>query len=136
MKKKLTVYTCNVTPCGPTLDYLFYRHVHTYKRKVHPLIHYHSLFVKVSTFQVALAYNNDSSFAFFFYDEVNVDSSQVNIGFSPSSFDTTGSSFMLPGVLNGSSGLDVAGGSNTGVPGFYAFRIDLDIIIQPQGVLS
>ena len=88
--------------------------------------------VDTNTFQVALIYNTETSFVFFFYDEINVASNPVNVGFSPSSF-RRGSreSFMLQGVLNGSS---VFGGSNVGIPGTYAYRVDFgSFIVEPQG---
>ena len=82
-----------------------------------------------NTFQVALIYNTETSFVFFFYDEINVAPNPVNVGFSPSSF-RRGSreSFML---LNGSS---VFSGSNVGIPGTYAYRVDFaSFIAEPQG---
>ena len=89
---------------------------------------------ETSTFQVALVYNNDTSFVFFFYDDISLDSSEFNIGFSPSSsFPRRGESFMLTGILEDNDELDVTAGSNTGSPGFYAFQVDRNIVLQPGG---
>ena len=98
-----------------------------------------SLFLKslhisqVNTFQVALACNSVNSFVFFFYEETNVPSRFVTVGFSPSSSGgSTGQSFMIPR----SDTNNIENGTNTGVPGFYAYRTDRDIILQPEGVES
>ena len=88
--------------------------------------------MQVNTFQVALVYNNETSFAFFFYNETNIPLSPVVVGFSPSSsVGSTHQSFMIPrsGVV------DTENGTNTGVPGFYAYRLTSEIILQPQGTM-
>lgn len=92
--------------------------------------------LQTNTFQVALVYNQDTSFVFFFYDEINLSGSRIaNIGFNPTSFCCTpGVPFNVPGVFSGGATLsDVVDGSNTGVPGFYAYRVDMEVIIQPGG---
>ncbi len=38
---------------------------------------------------------------------------------------------MIPGVLSGT--VDIVGGSNTEVSGFYAYRVDQGIITGPGG---
>lgn len=86
-----------------------------------------------NTFQVALVYNSEISFIFFFYEETNVPSRLVVVGFSPSSaFGSTLSSFMIPR----SDIDDIEDNSNAGVPGFYAFRTDTIYILQPDGAKS
>ena len=54
----------------------------------------------------------------------------VNVGFSPSSR-SSGEPFMIPGVFLGD--VNVANGSNTNVTGFYAFRVDQNVILEPRG---
>lgn len=39
---------------------------------------------------------------------------------------------MIPGVFSGATNL--ANFSNTGVPGFYAYRVDTAVVIQPRGI--
>ena len=90
----------------------------------------------MNTFQVALVYNRGTSFVFFFYDETVTGFRAINAGFSPSS--SVGSSrrpFNVPGVFTNS--VNLISGSNTGVPGFYAFRVDLpEFISQPGGMCT
>ena len=96
----------------------------------------------MNTFQVALIYNNDTSFVLFFYNEtlfegINGNETRINAGFAPSSFGSSGEPFMIPGVfIDNSTNLDLAGGNNTGVPGFYAFRVDRPVILQPGGMYT
>ncbi len=90
--------------------------------------------LQVNTFQVALIYNNNVSFVFFFYDEINIDSRSVNIGFRSPNNNNGGESFMLPGVLSGSTELNLTSTGNTDIPGFFAYRVDLNFIVQPQGI--
>lgn len=87
----------------------------------------------MNTFQAALVFNNDTTIAFFFYDQVaTLTPGFANAGFSPApSFPIPVDSFMVPGVLSGT--IDLADRSNTGVPGFYAYRIDNAVVIQPTG---
>ena len=86
----------------------------------------------MNTFQVALVYNSVMSFAYFFYNETVTGLRISNAGFAPStSSGSNGESFTIPGVF--SSFANLASGSNTDVPGFYAFRVDLSIIVQPGG---
>ena len=85
----------------------------------------------MNTFQVALVYNARTSFVFFFYNETVMGTRSAIAGFAPSRYDLNGKSFVIPGVFTNST--DLTSGSNTGVPGFYAFRVDLSIIVQPGG---
>ena len=81
----------------------------------------------MNTFQVALVHNDVTSFTFFFYNETNVPSSSVVVGFSPSR--STGQSFMIPRRDTD----DIEDKTNTGVPGFYAYRTDLLNILAQEG---
>ena len=86
----------------------------------------------MNTFQVVLVYNAGISFAFFFYNETVMGLRSAIVGFAPSRYDLNGESFMIPGVFTNTT--DLTSGSNTGVPGFYAFRVDLSFIVQPGGI--
>ena len=81
---------------------------------------------------MALIYNAGMSFAFFFYNETVMGLRSAIAGFAPSRYDLSGESFMIPGVFTSTT--DLTSGSNTGVPGFYAFRVDLSFIAQPRGM--
>ena len=87
----------------------------------------------MNTFQVALIYNARLSFVFFFYDETVMGLRSAIAGFAPSRYDLNGESFIIPGVFTNT--IDLTSGSNTGVPGFFAFRVDLSVITQPEGTL-
>ena len=88
----------------------------------------------MNTFQVALVYNTKTSFAFFFYDQIVTQFSN-NAGFATSNrYDDNRRSFMIPGVHFSNPDMILTTGSNTGVPGFYAFRVDRTVITQPGGV--
>lgn len=78
-------------------------------------------------------YNNDSSFVFFSYNETSFRSSfSANAGFKPANFfGDSPEAFNIPGVLFGNTELE--SNSNTGITGFYGYRVDLDTIIQPGG---
>lgn len=80
-------------------------------------------------------FDEQSSFVFFFYDQISLGGFRiVNIGFGPSSFrNPSAIPFDFPGVLTGSALSSVAEGSNTGSPGFYAYQVDMRVIIQPNG---
>ena len=83
---------------------------------------------------MALIHNNGTSFAFFFYNETVTEPRSANAGFaSPSSFGNRGEFFMIPGVFSNS--VDLTRSGNTGVPGFYAFRVDRSFITQPGGIV-
>lgn len=95
---------------------------HTITR-IAPFIGLFSL--QMNTFQVALVYDNETSFAFFFYEEANVQAGSVAIGFNSRS---PGASFTIP-----RSGIDnIEENSNTGVAGLYAYRVDTSIVLQPE----
>ena len=80
---------------------------------------------------MALIYNTEMSFTFFFYNETVMGLRSAIAGFAPSRYDLNGGSFMIPGVFTNTT--DLTSGSNTGVPGFYAFHVDLSFIVQPGG---
>lgn len=90
--------------------------------------------MQVNTFQVALVFNNGSSFVFFNYDKVvpSRSSSLTLAGLSPSRVRDTRDSIVIPEVLDGSENL--ANLSNTGEPGFYAYRVDQTFIVEPTGI--
>ena len=67
----------------------------------------------------------------FFYDETVMGFRTAIAGFAPS-FRRIGRSFTIPGVFTNNATLTSE--SNTGVPGFYAFRVDLPFIIEPGGM--
>lgn len=89
-----------------------------------------SIDLGVNTFQVALVYNREISFIFFFYNETSVPSNSVVIGFSPPNLNAD--SFMIP--RNNTDNVESNSNTLTGVPGFYAYRTDLNMIIQPRGM--
>ncbi len=89
-------------------------------------------YLQVNTFQAALVYNNATSFAFFFYNQTSVGGFRVaNAGFSDRSVNGNGESFTIPGVLSGDIPLE--DGDNTGISGFYAYRVDSSFIVEPSG---
>lgn len=88
----------------------------------------------MNTFQVALVFNRQASFVFFFYDQINLNGRVANIGFGPAAFLTPlAVPFNLPGVLFGDTLSSVAAGSNTGSPGFYAYQVNMRSIMEPNG---
>ena len=40
---------------------------------------------------------------------------------------------MIPGVLSGDIALE--NGNNTGIQGFYAYRVDSVFIVEPSGII-
>ena len=91
---------------------------------------HNSIGVAVNTFQVVLVYNQEISFTLFFYDETNVPSSSVVVGFSPSFLSgSIEDSFMIPR----SDTDNIERNTNTGRPGFYAYRVDSNNITEPRG---
>ena len=83
---------------------------------------------------MALIYNAGISFAFFFYNETVMGLRSAIAGFAPStSSGRNGGSLTIPGVFTNTT--DLTSGSNTDVPGSYAFRVDLSIIVQPGGIV-
>lgn len=60
-----------------------------------------------------------------------VASGLVNAGFSPT-FSSIGEPFNVPGVFSADARLE--SDSNTGIPGFFAYRVDSSSIIQPGGM--
>ena len=85
----------------------------------------------MNTFQAALVYNEEDSFVFFFYNETISAFRRINAGLAPSTSFGSSEPFMIPGVFNGN--VTLANGSNTGVPGFYAFRVDSAFLVEPDG---
>lgn len=80
---------------------------------------------QVNSFQAALVYNNEISFALFFYEEATVQVGSVIVGLNSNS-----------GPAFTSSTANIEETSNTGVTGFYAYRVDTSVILQPGGMLS
>lgn len=93
-----------------------------------------SIILQSNTFQAALVSNQNASFVFFFYGDMQWGEFS-NIGFDPSfiSFvaDSDSESFMIPIALTNET-VNIETTSNTGVPGFYAFRVDQPIIEEPE----
>ena len=89
---------------------------------------------QANTFQAVLVFNEDMSFVFFFYDTISISGSGVaNIGFGPRTTDASAVPFNFPGVFSGDALSNITEGSNTGSEGFYAYRVDLNSILQPNG---
>ncbi|SMN02548.1 hypothetical protein SPONN_1293 [uncultured Candidatus Thioglobus sp.] len=93
---------------------------------------HNSIGLATNTFQVALVYNGETTFAFFFYDGTNVPSSSVVIGFSPSSSGSIEDAFMIP--RSDTDNVESNTNTLTGVPGFYAYRIDSNTVTEPRGI--
>lgn len=90
--------------------------------------------IQVNTFQAALVYNGEMSFVFFFYDRISISGLRAaNIGFGPSFGDISAVPFNFPDVVFGNALSSITEGSNTGSAGFYAYRVDMGNIIQPNG---
>lgn len=75
------------------------------------------------------------TFVFFIYGDIQWGNFS-NIGFNPSELnfiaDPNSESFMVPTALSEET-VDIETTSNVGIPGFYAFRVDLPIIQGPEG---
>ena len=76
--------------------------------------------------------DESATFAFFFYGDIEWGEIS-NIGFNPSFIiaDPDSEPFMIPIALTNET-VNIETTSNTGVPGFYAFRVDQPIIEEPD----
>lgn len=86
--------------------------------------------IQENTFQVVLATDGEVSFVFFIYGDIEWGFS--NIGFRNSDGSRN---FMVPGALT-SRTVDIELTSNVGVPGLYIYRVDLEQILGPNGIVS
>jgi len=83
----------------------------------------HLFVLQANTFQVVIAADQQMTFVFFIYGEIQW-SDGANIGFDAG--DGT-SFFMVPGALTNQT-LNIDKGSNVGVTGLYIYRADCSII--------
>ena len=85
------------------------------------------LHMQANTFQVVLSTDGQMSFVFFLYFDIQV--GEAVIGFNAGDGVR---SFTLPGSLTNAT-QEVEEGDNTGIEGFYAYRVDLTEIVVPGG---
>ena len=83
--------------------------------------------MQVNTFQVVLSTDGEKSFIFFIYADIQW--GMGGIGFNAGDGVR---SFTVPGSLTLSARV-IEEGSNVGVTGVYAFRVDLLDIVRPGG---
>ena len=81
--------------------------------------------MQVNTFQAVLVYNSEVSIVFFFYEETTVRAGSAVVGISSDQ-----------GVFRNSEVNNFEENGNTGVPGFYAYRVDTSTILQPGGIIN
>lgn len=80
-----------------------------------------------------LVQGQTASFVYFFYGDIQW-GGFANIGFDPSSINEElgAETLMIPIALTNDT-VNIEETSNVGIPGVYAFRVDQQRIIQPNG---
>ena len=89
--------------------------------------HTNTLLLQANTFQVVLAADQQMTFVFFIYGDIQWGDG-ANIGFNAG--DGT-RSFMVPGALTNQT-LNIDKRSNVGVTGLYIYRVDLRSVFGPR----
>ena len=95
--------------------------------KYHYKVDCNSLLLQANTFQVVIAADQQMTFVFFIYHDIQWGSA-ANIGFSVGD-DTR--SFMVQDPLTNQA-LNIDEGSNVGMTGVYIYRVDLCSVLGPR----
>ena len=83
---------------------------------------------QTNTFQAVLATDGERSFAFFIY--IDMQWGMGGVGFDAGD---DMRSFTLPGSRTSAASATIESGSNIGINGVYAYRIDFQSIVNPGG---
>ena len=90
------------------------------------------VFIQLNTYQVVIATDGSETYVLFLYRDVQRSRARTNIGFNAGDGIR---GFNLPRPFGRSDYQDITNSSNVGIPGSYYFRVDQDILRQPQGMV-
>lgn len=82
---------------------------------------------------MVIATDGSQTYVLFLYDEIEFGNQNTQVGFNAGD---KVRAFNLPRPLNSSIYHDLVSTSNVGIPGTFMFRVDLDTVLQPAGIIS